>query len=232
VDKEEEEMETIALEVCTGGDKGRPLFKAQGIVLVKEAYVVTCQKIGEYAKLRNKGEGVTGRPYYPQELVIYIKDGPSLLDTWGMGEEKRSIFEKAHGQLMATTSFVILHGGEIWGKTTEFEEQIFLTVVIRFEKLSGDAALLPHLDNKDKALREALVEAPRRGHPATFKYANWKGEESTRTVVPDKIWFGTTKWHPTPQYFLRAYDLDKRAWRDFAMKDIREWANARPEEES
>jgi hypothetical protein len=34
------------------------------------------------------------------------------------------------------------------------------------------------------------------------------------------IWFGSTEWHPEPQWFLGAFDLDNGKWRDFAMKDM------------
>ena len=56
-----------------------------------------------------------------------------------------------------------------------------------------------------------------------FVYVNHRGERARRRVRLDKnepVWFGTTEWHPKPQLFLRAYDLDKNAWRDFAVADI------------
>lgn len=63
----------------------------------------------------------------------------------------------------------------------------------------------------DKA-REAL----------TFDYINYRGERSTRRVIPDRVWFGSTSWHPEPQWLLSAVDLDKdSAQRDFALVDMR-----------
>ena len=56
-----------------------------------------------------------------------------------------------------------------------------------------------------------------------ISYKNWKGVCSWRRILPLEIWFGTTKWHPHPQYFLKAQDLEKNAVRDFAMADINEW---------
>jgi predicted DNA-binding transcriptional regulator YafY len=29
-----------------------------------------------------------------------------------------------------------------------------------------------------------------------FAYVNWKGERSDRHVLPIRIWFGKTDWHP------------------------------------
>ena len=54
-------------------------------------------------------------------------------------------------------------------------------------------------------------------------YTNYRGETSLRTIVPDKIWFGTTEWHPGSQWLLDALDLEKGQNRSFAMKDIRAW---------
>jgi hypothetical protein len=58
--------------------------------------------------------------------------------------------------------------------------------------------------------------------PHTFTYKNWKGEVSQRRVIPLKVWFGVSKYHEADgaQWFLKAYDIDKQAERDFAMKDI------------
>jgi predicted DNA-binding transcriptional regulator YafY len=56
-----------------------------------------------------------------------------------------------------------------------------------------------------------------------FEYTNYKGEASTRTIVPLGIRFGYTEWHPQEQYLLNAYDCNKREGREFAMKDIKNW---------
>lgn len=53
----------------------------------------------------------------------------------------------------------------------------------------------------------------------TFRYRNWRGEESLRVVTPKRIWFGTTRWHPEPQWFLKAFDREKDEHRDFALRD-------------
>lgn len=52
-----------------------------------------------------------------------------------------------------------------------------------------------------------------------FRYRNWRGEESIRTAVPISIDFGTTEYHPEPQWIMSAYDEDKQAHRDFALAD-------------
>ena len=53
-----------------------------------------------------------------------------------------------------------------------------------------------------------------------FKYKNWENKTSIRHIIPEKIYFGKTKWHPKKQWFLKAWDLDKKEKRTFAVKDI------------
>ncbi len=60
-------------------------------------------------------------------------------------------------------------------------------------------------------------------HAVQFTYVNWKGESGLRRVRPTELWFGTTSYHPEPQWFLKAHDIDKDAERDFAMRDITGW---------
>lgn len=54
-------------------------------------------------------------------------------------------------------------------------------------------------------------------------YTNYRGETSVRRITPVKIWFGATDWHPESQWLLDAVDLEKKANRSFALKDIRAW---------
>ncbi len=54
-------------------------------------------------------------------------------------------------------------------------------------------------------------------------YINWKGSLNWRTIIPETIDFKSTEWHPEKQWILHALDLDKQEYRDFAMKDIKEW---------
>ena len=51
-------------------------------------------------------------------------------------------------------------------------------------------------------------------------YTNWKGERRWRTVLPQSMWYGTTSYHTTPQWFIRAVDLEKNDVRDFALVDV------------
>ena len=57
-------------------------------------------------------------------------------------------------------------------------------------------------------------------------YQNYRGVTALRRIVPRKIWFGHTDWHPGEQWILDAFDVEKRAERSFAMADIKEWSAA------
>lgn len=57
-----------------------------------------------------------------------------------------------------------------------------------------------------------------------FEYVNHKGEIETRRIAVHSFAYGTTKYHPQPQPFVRALCLDRNADRVFAllyMRDIR-----------
>lgn len=56
-----------------------------------------------------------------------------------------------------------------------------------------------------------------------FDYMNWKGNMSTRKVMPKYVHFGSTEWHKEEQWLLSAWDIDKNDARDFAIKDISKW---------
>lgn len=57
----------------------------------------------------------------------------------------------------------------------------------------------------------------------TITYTNWRGETNSRTIIPIKLWFGSTEWHKEKQWLLKATDVEKSAERDFAVKDIHDW---------
>lgn len=61
-------------------------------------------------------------------------------------------------------------------------------------------------------------------HNVTIIYTNHRGETGERKIVPKKIWFGATEWHPEEQWLLEALDVAKNEDRHFAMKDIKSWS--------
>lgn len=54
-------------------------------------------------------------------------------------------------------------------------------------------------------------------------YTNHRGETADRRIVPIKIVYKGTEWHPEPQWLLQAYDHDRQAERLFALADISAW---------
>ena len=60
-------------------------------------------------------------------------------------------------------------------------------------------------------------------HILQFVYKNYKGETNNRIVIPYDIWFGSTEYHPKEQWLFRAYDIEKCAERNFALKDVIEF---------
>lgn len=65
-----------------------------------------------------------------------------------------------------------------------------------------------------------LPPAADRRPPLHFHYRNHRGELATRHVHPIMVWFGSTEWHKEPQWLLKAYDLERKADRDFALTDV------------
>jgi predicted DNA-binding transcriptional regulator YafY len=53
-----------------------------------------------------------------------------------------------------------------------------------------------------------------------FDYVNWRGEKGSRRVIANRIYFGSTEYHKEPQWIMAAYDFEKKADREFAMKDM------------
>jgi hypothetical protein len=54
-------------------------------------------------------------------------------------------------------------------------------------------------------------------------YTNWKGERSTRTIIPIGLRFGASEWHADEQWLLEAHDVERGVTRTFAMVSIHSW---------
>jgi len=68
-----------------------------------------------------------------------------------------------------------------------------------------------------------MSETTGNGKAVNILYTNYQRETAIRKIVPKRIWFGKTEWHPEEQWLLDALDLEKNADRGFAMKDIKAW---------
>jgi len=65
------------------------------------------------------------------------------------------------------------------------------------------------------------------GSEVRILYRNWRGEVAVRTIQPEEVWYGSTNWHPEPQWLLDAIDLDNpyRRVKCFAMSGILAWGD-------
>jgi len=67
-------------------------------------------------------------------------------------------------------------------------------------------------------LETQLVEVP-----IKVKYKNWKGEVGIRNIIPSRVYYGHTDYHPEDQWLLNVWDVDKYAQRTYVMMDIIEF---------
>jgi hypothetical protein len=51
-------------------------------------------------------------------------------------------------------------------------------------------------------------------------YRNHRGEVAYRRIFPARLWYGSTEWHPEPQFFIHGMDMDSHKPRDFALADV------------
>jgi predicted DNA-binding transcriptional regulator YafY len=54
-------------------------------------------------------------------------------------------------------------------------------------------------------------------------YTNWRGERSTRRIMPLSVVWENNEWHPETQWLLNAIDMHKRECRTFALANIHSW---------
>lgn len=101
------------------------------------------------------------------------------------------------------------------GSKPQKPETFSPVVAVNLSAFERVAAAIKQFGVDLKALLEPLDIAP-----LSFRYLNYRGEVSVRTVRPLNIYFGSTEWHPEPQWLLAATDIEKGERRDFAIKDI------------
>lgn len=110
----------------------------------------------------------------------------------------------------------------------EFIQRVSLDPVAREIKIAdildnlrpGAEHLRPRYEEALRVLRYESPQTHANGEPVRLTYMNWRGETSERTIKPIRIYWGSSEWHPEPQWLLTAFDLEKNAERDFALKDF------------
>ena len=62
-------------------------------------------------------------------------------------------------------------------------------------------------------------------------YTNWRGQTAERRILPKpgSLRFAATEHHPEPQWVFDAWDIEKKAERTFAMKDVSSWKLCPPD---
>lgn len=73
-----------------------------------------------------------------------------------------------------------------------------------------------------RATQDTCLNCSSVAMPVRLAYTNHAGLRQIRTFVPRLVFYGSTPWHPNPQWILRAWDVDKQAERDFALAGFAE----------
>jgi len=55
------------------------------------------------------------------------------------------------------------------------------------------------------------------------EYKNWKGETGIRFIIPLNIFYGNTEYHKEEQWLMKVWDLDKKDYRTYALRDVLKW---------
>lgn len=72
-------------------------------------------------------------------------------------------------------------------------------------------------------VQQSAPQISKNAQPIKMRYKNWRGEVAVRTVIPQRIYWGSTEWHPQEQWLLEVFEVDKHVTRVFAVADIQEW---------
>lgn len=103
--------------------------------------------------------------------------------------------------------------------TWPFEKAWWKPKSLRQNLIRAAAFLIAEIERIDR-LEAKTASPPVDLEPVSLTYTNWRGETSARSIIPQFVWFGSTAWHLKPQWMLRAFDVEKAAERDFALKDF------------
>lgn len=60
-------------------------------------------------------------------------------------------------------------------------------------------------------------------------YTNGTGHRSSRRIVPDRLWYGSTERHRSPQWLLEAYDVDQDVSLTVPIASVAEFGDDTPE---
>lgn len=83
-------------------------------------------------------------------------------------------------------------------------------------------------ENLPQDVQEALAGRRLEDLAVSVTYKNWQGQVGERKIIPLSTSYGSTEYHKEPQWLLRVWDVDKRDYRVYAMRDIQKWGSAHP----
>ncbi len=72
----------------------------------------------------------------------------------------------------------------------------------------------------DQSIKPAPQIAIAPGQVLKFLYKNWQGVVATRKARFEALIYTSNEWHRTPQWLIKATDLDKGEERLFALQDL------------
>ena len=104
------------------------------------------------------------------------------------------------------------------------KEGVTFFIAMSVEYLLGKHPLSPKgFTNNYVSFEEALEKFIKTQEMLTFSYTNYKGKEGFRSVVAPLIYFGCSEYHNEgkPCWLVSAFDLEKKAMRDFLMSDMK-----------
>lgn len=62
-----------------------------------------------------------------------------------------------------------------------------------------------------------------RSDAVAVDYVNWKGTRRERRVLPLRFFFGSTEFHPEPQWLFDCFDFECGENRTFALSGVKSW---------
>ncbi len=75
----------------------------------------------------------------------------------------------------------------------------------------------------EEIIHQALPDTLSADRIVRVMYTNWRGEKAERVIIPISISWSSTEWHPQEQWLLKVWDIERQAYREYALKDIQEW---------
>ena len=81
---------------------------------------------------------------------------------------------------------------------------------------------IPQIQARQSKKIKPVPGDPPAGAFVLIDYTNYRGERGKRTITPKYLRFGSTSYHPEPQWLVEAVDVEKGP-RSFAVRDIHSW---------